>query len=38
VTYQDQPDRNELGVLFTLVGGTGADSKAMSGLFDRLAP
>lgn len=38
LTYQVLPDRNEFGVMFTLVGGTGADSKAMSGLFDRLAP
>jgi hypothetical protein len=38
LTYQDLPDRNEFSVLFTLVGATGVDSKAMSGLFDRLAP
>jgi hypothetical protein len=38
LTYQDLPDRNEFGVLFTLVGGTGVDSQAMGGLFEQLTP
>lgn len=35
LTYQDLPDRNEVGVLFTLVGATSLDSKFVPGLFDR---
>lgn len=38
LTYQDLPDRNEFGVLFTLVGGTGVDSQGMGGLFEQLTP
>ncbi|MFZ5877457.1 MAG: LPS-assembly protein LptD [Nitrospirota bacterium] len=34
VTYQDQPDRNELGVVFTLVGASSMDRLIVPGLFD----
>jgi LPS-assembly protein len=37
VTYQDQPDRNELGVVFTLVGDTSLERLIVPGLFDRPA-
>jgi hypothetical protein len=32
-TYQDYPDRNEFGVMLTLLGATSVESKAVSGLF-----
>jgi LPS-assembly protein len=35
VTYQDQPDRNELGVVFTLVGEASMERLIVPGLFDR---
>jgi LPS-assembly protein len=37
VTYQDQPDRNELGVVFTLVGEASMERLIVPGLFDRPA-
>jgi LPS-assembly protein len=37
LTYQDLPDRNEVGVLFTLVGATSMDRLTVPGLFDRPA-
>lgn len=37
LTYQDLPDRNEIGVLLTLVGATRVDSETVPGLFDRSA-
>lgn len=32
-TYQDYPDRNDFGVLLTLIGATSVESKAVAGLF-----
>ncbi|MFZ5864003.1 MAG: LPS-assembly protein LptD [Nitrospirota bacterium] len=37
LTYQDLPDRNEIGVMVTLVGATGMDRLTVPGLFDRPA-
>jgi len=34
-TYQDFPEKNEFGVVVTLVGATSVDSKMMSPLFER---
>ncbi len=37
LTYQDLPDRNEVGVMFTLVGASGMDRLTVPSLFDRPA-